>query len=397
MPEQMMRSTRSWNEIAFLSLGFRPFFLLGAVWAALAMVLWIAFLTGIIAFEMTLAGTDWHAHALLFGYLPAIVAGFLLTAMPNWTGRAPMRGAALAGLVLLWGAGRLACLSALPLIAIAVIDMAFLPVLAAYAAREVIAARNRRNLVVVALLAVLALANFLFHLDSLRGYPAADGAGARLALAGAVLLICLIGGRVTPSFTRNWLMKSGRVVGDPAWPGIDMPLLVVTGMGLLLWVFFPDQLAVALLFAVLGLLHLLRLSRWNGHRSAGEPLVAILHVGYLFVPLGFLAVAVQDLFPDRLDPMSAQHVWMAGAVGVMTLAIMTRASLGHTGRALTAGGGTVAIFGFALVSVLSRLLAGVFPSWAMALYSLSAAAWIAAFLAFALLFGPSLMTPRPDW
>jgi uncharacterized protein involved in response to NO len=207
--------------------GFRPFFLLGALWAAVALGLWLAILAGVLALPSALDPIAWHRHEMLFGYLPAIVAGFLLTAIPNWTGRLPVRGPSLAGLVLLWLLGRLAVLVA-PGWAAMVLDVAFPVTLAAVAAREVAAGVNRRNLPVVGLLGLLAVADLLSHLESLR-VDLPEMLGDRLAIAVGALLVTLIGGRIIPSFTTNWL-KARRITPLPAPFGrLDKAVMALTG------------------------------------------------------------------------------------------------------------------------------------------------------------------------
>jgi len=202
---------RAWHGPALLTYGFRPFFLLGALWAALAMVLWVFALSGALDLPTRLDPVSWHAHAFLFGYLGAIIAGFLLTAVPNWTGRLPVVGWSLGALVALWVAGRAAVLvsATLPVWVAPAIDLSFPLALGAVILREIVAGRNWRNLVVLALLGVFALANLTFHVEALRGIHAAQGVGLRLGLSTVIVMIALIGGRIVPSFTRNWLVKRG--------------------------------------------------------------------------------------------------------------------------------------------------------------------------------------------
>ncbi len=372
---------------AILSFGFRPFFLLAALWAALAMVLWILALAGGLDLPGRLDGVDWHIHAALFGFVPAVLAGFLLTAIPNWTGRLPVTGCPLAALAGLWLAGRVAMLATGSLAA-PLIDAAFLPVLAAVAAREIVAGRNWRNLKILVMVALLACANALFHVEGGAGY------GARLGAGTVVLMLTVIGGRIVPSFTRNWLAKRGP--GKlPASPGrLDAAAIAATVAALAAWVAAPDSSAAALLCALAGVLGLARLARWQGWRTLAEPLVTILHLGYLFLPAGFLLVAAGTLLPGAVPYIGIPHSWTAGAIGTMTLAVMTRASLGHSKRALTAGPATVAIYAAILAAGLARSLATFLPGAAWLLH-LAAAGWIAAFAGFALAYGPMLLRPAP--
>jgi len=198
---------RAYGGPALLSYGFRPFFLLGAIFAGIAVMLWLPVFYGDISLRTAFAPRDWHVHEMLYGYLPAAMTGFLLTAIPNWTGRLPIQGTPLLTLVIVWIAGRLAvALSAdIGWTAAALIDASFLILVAAAAIREIAAGRNWRNLKVVAMISVLLLGNVAFHLEAhLNGM--AD-IGVRIGIAGIVLLIAVIGGRIIPSFTRNWLAR----------------------------------------------------------------------------------------------------------------------------------------------------------------------------------------------
>jgi len=382
------------QDMTILTEGFRPFFLLAALWGALAMALWVPMLAGAWAPPSRLNVIDWHVHELLYGYLPAVLAGFLLTAVPSWTGRAPLAGPPLLALAAIWLAGRVAVLVSAGLGAgvAVVIDGAFLAALVALAGREIVASRNWRSLVVVVLVAALLAGNLVFHLESLtRGY-AASGYGARIGTAVAVMLIALIGGRIVPAFTRNWLAtRAGGRLPSPFEP-LDRLALAAAAVALAVWVAAPAATPSAWLLMAAGLLHALRLARWSGTRTLREPLVTVLHAGYAFVPLGFVLVGVARLAPGWLAPSAAVHAWTAGAIGVMTLAVMTRASLGHTGRPLRATAAIGVIYGLALAAALSRIAAGIVPG--QALMHLAAVAWIAAFALFAVRFAPVLFSPR---
>ncbi|HDR28080.1 NnrS family protein [Rhodovulum sp.] len=385
---------RAFSGPALLAQGHRPFFLFGSLWAAAAMTLWIAMLGGAVALPTVFDPVSWHAHAFLFGYLGAVTAGFLLTAVPNWTGRLPLMGWPLLALVLVWAAGRVAVsVSALlPFGLAAAVDLAFPLALAGVTLREIVAGRNWRNLSVWALLVMMTLGQGLFHLDALRGDYAAGGLGLRVALAAAIGMILLIGGRVVPSFTRNWLAQR-RETRLPAPLGrFDGIALATAGLALMVWTVAPAHWLAALLCLLAGVLHLIRLGRWVGHRTLAEPLVWVLHLSYALVPVGFLAVGLASVLPGLGAVTAAQHVWMAGAVGMMTLAIMTRASLGHSGRPLTASPAVAALYLVLLVAVMARFAEGLgAPGW---LLHLAGAGWIAAFLGFALLYWPILTRPR---
>ena len=384
---------RSYAGPEILRIGFRPFFLAAGIWSALAVALWLGGLAGVVVLPTAFDPVVWHAHEMLFGFLAAVIAGFLLTAIPNWTGRLPLRGSGLALLIGLWALGRVAVgLSTLigPLAA-AVLDLAFPVAFCAAVLREILAGRNWRNLPMAGVLAMLVAANLLTHLEPLGIAQTAD-LGLRLGIATVAVLITLVGGRVVPSFTRNWLAKRGEPRLPRRFGHLDRLAVMSSLAAGLAWALVPDALAsgvVALLAALLGAV---RLAGWRGHRTLAEPLVWVMHLGYAWLVLGWALLGAAILLPG-LDPASALHALTAGAMGTMTLAIMTRASLGHSGRALSAGVGTTLCFGLVSLAALTRVLAPLAPDSAALLFGLSGLAWIAAFGLFAILFGP-LLTGR---
>lgn len=399
MPPSSSQQMRAWKGPALLSFGFRPFFLLGALWAAIAMVLWIGMLNGLFILPIAIDPISWHAHAFMIGYVGAIVAGFLLTAVPNWTGRLPVFGWRLGFLVLLWLAGRAAMLVSafLPAIIVAALDLSFLVVLTAWLLREIVAGKNWRNLIMVGVLLVLITGGAVFHFEAAQGAFAAEGYGLRIALAAAILMISIVGGRVVPSFTRNWLVKAGRDARPaPPMAVFDKLVLVVTAVALVSWVAMPYGRGSGFALVAVGILQFARLVRWKGHHTLSEPIVWVLHAGYLFVPLGGFALGVSILLPEFLSVAAAQHLWMAGAVGLMTLAVMTRATLGHTGQALNAGTGTIVIYMSLIVAVATRVLGGYWQEFSGTLYAVSGLLWCVAFLGFCWLYGPLLLKPKPS-
>ncbi|WP_029059553.1 NnrS family protein [Stappia stellulata] len=389
---------RAWRGSALLSYGFRPFFLGAAVWAALAMGLWLAMLTGRTVLPTAFDPVSWHAHAFLYGYLGAVIAGFMLTAVPNWTGRLPIVGWRLAILALIWLAGRAAVAfsAGLPPLLVAVVDLAFPVVFALAVGREIVAGKNWRNLIVLAMLTVFIVGNAVFHWEAARGDYAAGGAGLRIGLGAALMMIAVIGGRIVPSFTRNWLAKrkSGRLPVPPM-QRFDKLALGVLLVSLLLWIATPLSPWAGAALVVAGVLHLGRLARWAGERTFAEPLVTVLHVGYAFLPFGALLLGWAILVGNEPGRTAAQHLWMGGAIGLMTLAVMTRATLGHTGRSLHAGAATLAIYAALVTSVLARVATVPWPGEAMLLYAVSAGLWFAAFAGFAAAYGPSLFRRPP--
>jgi len=382
---------------AILAYGFRPFFLAAGVAAALALALWLADIAGGLALPSAFPPMLWHAHEMLFGFATAAVAGFLLTAIPNWTGRLPVQGSPLLGLVLLWLAGRLAVATS-ELIGVwpaAVIDLAFLAAMVFVVAREIIAGNNRRNLPMVAGLTALLLANALMHAEG-AGLPIPEGSGWRLAIAVITLLIALIGGRIVPSFTRNWLAKNrpGKPLPAPA-DRFDQACMAVTVVALLAWVLAPGTWLTAALLGAAAVAGAVRLGRWQGWQTAADPLVLVLHIGYAWVPLGLALLAVGQV-SGSVTEMAALHGLTAGAMGTMTLAVMTRATLGHTGRALRAGPGTTAIYVLVTIAAVVRILTAFLPGAWTPLVWTAGLAWIAAFAGFVAIYGPMLVGRRID-
>ena len=381
------------SALALFSYGFRPFFLGAAVWAIVALALWIGALTGIWQLAPGYGALAWHAHEMLFGYGSAVVAGFLLTAVPNWTGRLPIAGWRLALLFMIWGLARLSFLAigTLGPLPGAAIDSVFLPCVLIVMAREVMIGRNWRNLAPLAIVGLLAAANIIFHAEVL--VTGAASIGFRAGVAALIALIVLIGGRITPSFTHNWLFRGGSPVLPAPFGLFDKLALMISWVALLAWIAAPTLPATGFLFLAATAVLSVRLWRWEGRRTWREPLLLVLHVGYAFVPIGFLLGAVAILSPDILVGTAALHAWTVGAIGLMTLGVMTRATRGHTGRALVASPVTVATYGAMVAAALLRIAAGFFPQVYMGLLELSGLAWIAAFALFLAEYAPMLITP----
>ncbi len=378
---------------AILSYGFRPFFLMGALQAGLAILFWLPLFYGRLETSSLFAPVDWHVHEMLFGYLPAIMTGFLLTAIPNWTGRLPVQGVPLLVLLLVWLAGRIAVFfsSEIGWLAAAFLDCAFLLAVAMVAAREIVAGRNWRNLKVLAPVTVLLAANLLFHWEASR-YGTAD-LGRRLGLAAAIVLIMVIGGRIIPSFTHNWLVRENPGRLPQPFNRFDGMVIVLSALALAAWTFLPSGRATGVLMIAAALVNAVRLARWAGERCWRDPLVLILHAAYAFLPLGFLLAGLAVLDPDLVPPAAGFHAFGAGAIGAMTLAVMVRATLGHTGRPLQADLAGMAIFASVLLAACLRLAAVCFPA-AGFLIDLSGLAWAFAFLFFAVRFGGMLLRPK---
>jgi uncharacterized protein involved in response to NO len=381
-------SLRPYFGPALLSYGFRPFFLLAAIYAGTAVLLWLPMFHGELAVPTAFVPRDWHAHEMIYGYVAAVIAGFLLTAIPNWTGRPPLQGIALVCLSAIWIAGRVAVAlsGSIGWLAAAVVDVAFLVLLAAAAVREIAAGRDWRNLKILVVLAVLIAANVVFHLEAhLRG--AADY-GMRLGLSAIIMLLATIGGRIVPNFTHNWLARENPGRMPISLATFDRFTLAVSAIALLSWIAMPASAASGFALIAAGVVHAVRLGRWAGDRTWRNRLVLVLHLAYAFVPIGFVLTGLAAL--GLVLPSAGIHAWTVGAIGTMTLAVMTRASLGHTGHALVASVGTQAIYAAVLAAAAARIAAALEPQWSDALLHVSAFCWTAAFFGFGIGYGPML-------
>jgi len=384
---------KSFSGPALLSYGFRPFFLFGAVYAGLGILIWLPMFFGEMAMPTAFSPLVWHIHEMLYGYLPAVITGFLLTAVPNWTGRLPLQGGSLAGLVTVWIAGRIAvCVSAVigPL-ASAAVDVLFLLLVAAATGREVFAGRKWHNLPPIFIVLIFLAGNVLFHIEDYAAGKAEFST--RLGTAAAIALISLIGGRVVPSFTRNWLARENPGRLPVPFGRFDQAVVAVSVLAMVSWVASPAWIGTAAVMLLAAAAQTIRLARWAGDRTWRDRLVLILHIGYAFVPLGFAMLAANILLPQVISISAGIHAWTVGAIGTMTLAIMTRASLGHTGHTLAAGPLTHAIYAAVVIAAVLRVAAALLPDAMTLLLHAAAAAWIAAFWMFAAGYGPLLMRP----
>jgi uncharacterized protein involved in response to NO len=382
------------SGLAILSYGFRPFFLLAGIWAVVAMGLWIAALILDWPVGGSYGPVNWHAHEMVFGYTGAALAGFMLTAIPDWTGRLPVSGGPLLALVLVWLTGRAAMLfpDLIGLEAALMVEALFLPVLFVVALREIVAGRNWKNLKIVLALALLSVANGWFHVAVLTtGNAAAAG---RLGVASWIVLIALVGGRIIPSFTRNWLARHGSPVLPAPFGRFDKLAVLVLLATLACWVAVPQHWATSILCGAAGALHALRLWRWRGWLAASEPIVLILHIAYGFLALGLSVLAASGT--GLLTEASAVHVLTIGALGGMTLAVMSRAALGHTGRPIIAGPAIVAAYGFVCLAAFVRPALDFLPDLYHAVLGASALLWMLAFGAFVAVYAPILLSPRPQ-
>jgi uncharacterized protein involved in response to NO len=377
--------------------GFRPFFLLAALQAAVFVPLWIAVFRGWLAVPTWNAPMLWHAHEMLFGFGAAAIAGFLLTSVPVWTGMAAVAGPRLALLAGLWVAGRAAMFVAGPApLSAAIVDVAFLAALAAAIAPAIYRSGARRNYGFPLVLLALAAANALVHAQAAGLAPALANAGLRVGVDGIALLIVVIGGRIVPAFTTNALRRAGELIEAraPIWAeraAIPVYLLFAASDG-----FAPGSVWSGATACIAAVVLAARMSGWRSLRVVRDPLLGSLHLGHLWVVIGLAGVAGADL--AGLWPRSiAVHALTAGAFGTMILAVMTRVSLGHTGRPLVAPKSAVAAYALVTIGALLRTFAvAAAPAASLSLLTLSSVFWSGAFVAFGLGFGAMLFAPRVD-
>ena len=374
------------------SYGFRPFFLGAALMAIMAMALWILALTSGLPIGGSYGAAQWHAHEMLFGFAPAVVAGFLLTAVPNWTGRLPVSGRPLMALFGLWVAGRVVLLQP-DLIGVgfaAALDGLFLPVLLLVFAREIVAGRKWKDLKVLVVLGVLSAANIGFHGVTLIGEH--GGLAQRLAVSAYVVLIMIMGGRIIPSFSRNWLNQRGEKRFPIPFNAFDTIAIAGGAVALLGWTLLPGSRLTGLIALCAFGLHVARLVRWRGHAVFAEKLLFILHLAYAFVPLGLLAIALGT--QGHLAGNAVLHVLTVGAIATMMLAVMARATRGHTGRVLAASPITTLSYVAILLAALLRPAADFLPAHMTELSAAAGLFWIVAFTLFVLEYGPMLARVR---
>jgi uncharacterized protein involved in response to NO len=378
-----------------LALGFRPFFLVAGIVATVSLLAWLAVLFGLLAPPRYLAGTNWHAHEMLFGYTAAVVAGFLLTAARNWSGLPTAAGGQLAALVTLWLAARLAPWLGAPAWLIGTLDVAFFPALALSMRRALWQGPNPVNRLFLAAFAGFTLASLLISLDAMGIAPGQVARGERLMLDLVVVVMLLVGGRVMPFFTRAAIPGAAPVI-RPWLDGLGFgAALAMLALHLALPASaLASQLAGVAAIAA-GVLLLARLAGWQDRRAWGLPMLAVLYLGFLWLAAGLI---LDGLAAFRLLPPSvALHAVTAGAIGTLTLGMMARVTLGHTGRAMSASRLTVLAFVLVTAAALLRSVAvwsapELYREWLLA----SGACWSGAFALFTAVYGPMLMAPRVD-
>lgn len=379
--------------------GFRPFFLLAGLQAALAMAGWLAFYFGSGTLPQAFFPVVWHGHEMVFGFAAAAVAGFLLTAVPNWTGTRPVSGPPLMLLSALWLAGRIVfwLSAALPAWIVAAVDLAFLPVLAFLVGRPIVQAGNKRNLPFLPILGLFWLGEVLVQLEPLAGADTGM-TGIRLGIWVLLVMIAIVGGRIIPSFTGNWLRMQGQDPTVRAQEWVERAAPAAVAAAGLADVFVPAHAGTGLLLLVAAALHGWRLAGWRGVATLREPILWVLHVGYLWLVVGLALRGASVFAPGAVPPSAALHALTTGAVATMVMGVMTRAALGHSGRPLRIS--TAIAWAYGLVSVGAFIRAFgpiVHPSAAGDLVpAVSGTLWMTAWLVYVWVYAPICTRPRAD-
>ncbi|MEQ5774802.1 NnrS family protein [Thalassospira sp. NFXS8] len=376
---------------------FRPLFLLAGLQAIIGVVWWLSsMIHGLWAPQL---GTTalWHGHEMIFAFGGAALGGFLLTAIANWTGRPPLQGRTIMLLTLCWLAGRVAMVYAanINLTVLLVAELAYFVVLIALAARELIAGKNRRNLKLLAVIAILAVIDALFVLAAKDGIQLDAEIFPRAGIFIFLVLIALIGGRIIPGFTRNWLIRAGKLPGmaEPVSFNRFDALCMGTLIASAILAFTPWQQGAGIVLMATAVLHYARLGRWRGIHTTREPLVIMLHAAYFWLPTSLLLMGFALLRPDLYSLNDALHAGGAGAMACMIMAVGGRAALGHTGRALAAG--KVFTIGFSLIWLATalRLIAPVAGNAYLTVLAAATLCWVGGWLLFVLRYAPILIGP----
>jgi uncharacterized protein involved in response to NO len=376
--------------LPLLRLGFRPFYLGAAVFAMLALPLWLGLWFGQVPLDLEVAPMLWHAHEMLFGFAVAVIVGFLLTAGKAWTGLPTPRGPALGALAALWLAARVAAVVA-PYPVYAVLDIALLPTVAAIFATVLLRAGNRRNLPLAGILVLLSLANLCFHLAVLGAIEHSPLQPLHAALALVVLIECVIAGRVIPNFTAN-ATPGLQIV---ARPRLGWAAFAATALALALWVFAPPHPLGAAAFLVAGALQLLRQWHWHPAVTRGRPILCILHVAYAWLAVGFLLLGFAAL--GWVSGTLGLHALAVGATGGLIIGMITRTARGHTGRPLQVSRAEVLAYALVMAAALLRVLLPLAaPQWTALSVTGAALAWTAAFAIYVWIYTPWLAGTRVD-
>ncbi len=379
-----------------LRLGFRPFFLVAGIFAIVAMVVWTASYSFSIEFNFSgVAPSVWHAHEMIFGYVMAVVAGFLLTAIKNWTGEEVLRGKPLALLLMLWLVARVLPLSGLmiPIEIIAVVDVAFLFFLSIVCLLPVLKVKQYKQVGIISKLLLLMICNIFFYLGVMGVLAEGIQWGLYSAIYMIIALVLVMLRRVMPMFIKNGI--DGEVeLKNRAW--VDNASLVFLVCLWVVDVFTNFSQVTAMLAVVLTVLHAIRLAGWYTNKVWSKPLVWILVIAYAFIIMGFALTAAKVYF--SIAPFLSIHAFTVGGIGLITIGMMSRVSLGHTGRSVF---DPPAVVLWSLMAMtLGAVVRVIFPLFNMDLYiywvGLSQALWIISFVIFIFVYAPMFLSARVD-
>lgn len=376
-----------------LAIGFRPFYLLASVFAVAAILFWLAGINGRLPVGAYLQGVFWHSHEMLFGYIVAVMAGFLFTAVRNWTGLPTPSGVTLGGIVLLWILARVLLVSGPSALAV-ILDVAFLPMIAIAVAIPILRSRNKRNYKIIGVLVAVSLLHFVFHMALGGQLPSwLSRASLFASIDLVVILFALVGGRVIPAFTRNAVAGS-----DPRhenWLEVIAfgSLLVIVLVTLLGGAFTFAAWVPTSLFIVAAVAHLLRLALWQPQVTLGNPLLWMMPVAYSWLPAALLLRALSTV--AVIVPGAWIHALTMGALSSLMMAMMMRSTLGHTGRKLVASQMDILAFLLLQLAALLRVVAGGTGDY-QAVVVLSGVVWVLAFAVFIVRYLPMLVHSRVD-
>ena len=387
---------------AFLSYGFRPFFLLAGIYAVLVMIAWILALSPHQSLaQIPPALTDWssqswHAHEMLFGYALAVISGFFLTAVPSWTGSRPVQGTLLLSLAAVWVLARIAVWNSayIPMLAVAILDAGYIVFLTIVALKGLSEGGSKRNFIFIPILLIFLTANLLVHGDRLGYTHDTLRLGHILALDTIVLLITIIGGRIVPAFTTNALRKAGETKFPFSHLALDGAAIILVLIVLISDVVGLKPSVTGAIALSAALVNAIRLAGWRGHKILNQPILWVVHLGYLWLVIG-LALRGWALIGGPVTHLDAIHALTIGAIGTMTLGVMTRAALGHTGRNLVVARSISGAYLMITVAALVRIIGPtLLPDLWTGVMHLSAGLWCLAFLIFSFIYWPILTRPR---
>lgn len=380
---------------ALLSETYRPFFLLAGLWGGISMIFWILIVTQILEISSVMADEIWHQHEMVFGFTAAAIAGFSLTALPSWSKRPRISGAKLGVLAVVWMLGRLVFLvpDSVGSLSVMIIDMAFLSILSLIACYYILGGKNWKNSPILILIIAFAVGNALVHLELVELYETA-ALGFQIAILSVVMLIAVIGGRVTPAFTRNWLVRKGSQVeiADPMqiFDVIALLSLVIFTFSFLI---FGNVLETAITAVIAAFINLIRLLRWKFWAVLSEPIMWVLHLGYLWLIIGLAMIGLSYAW-EGVSSSVAMHSFTVGGFGTFIFAMMTRATLGHSGREIKASMLTTMIYFFITASAILRISSSLIDGYSDLALKGAGLCWIFAFILFCIEYIPIFTRPR---